>query len=255
MKKLFAFFLFSVCLSQHSAAQTETITVPVVDKTGAASPFQVSGGSVLQETLHGNELEWSWGQRVAIKNVSSKPIVLFVATLSEIGPHPRGLRAAPGDGSTYVLEDDRFFTENLIRPGESITLRDTEPGVPNVGCCIEPMVQKSDPTAQYYLHFVQFADGSVFGDPAEARDALALRETILLGLRELNNSYSERGEQGFTAKLKEESPFSATAPFKQILAQYSGSGVQAALDKARQILATAEEHAAMVARATSTLGN
>jgi hypothetical protein len=111
--------------------------------------------------------------------------------------------------------------------------------------------ENSDPTAEFYLRFVQFADGSTFGDPAEARDVLALRETILRGLRELNQSYAEHGVQGFTAKLKEQSPFSATAPFSQILTKYSEGGVQAALDKARQILAPAGQHAAMIAGATT----
>jgi len=238
------FLLCVLCLSRSSAAQQETITVPLIDKTGAGSPFQVSGRFVLQESLHGNQLEWSWGQKVAVKNVSDKPIMLFVATLTEIGRYPRCQHAAPGDGPTYVLEDDRFFTEKLIRPSESLTLRDTEPGSPNVGCCVNPLAKKSDPVAQYYLHFVEFADGSTFGDPLEAQDVLALRETILRGLRELNQSYSEHGEQGFTAKLKEQSPFSATVPFRQILTTYGEGGARAAIDRAKQILTVAERHAA-----------
>jgi len=55
-------------------------------------------------------------------------------------------------------------------------------------------------------------------------------------LRELNLSYAEHGEQGFTVKLKGQSSFSATAPFGQILAKYNEGGVQAALDKARRKL-------------------
>ncbi len=250
MRIPFIFLLCALCLCRSSAAQLEAITVPVIDKTGAASPFQVSGRFLLQEAVHGNQLEWSWGQKVAVKNVSGKPVLLFVATLTEIGRYPKGQHAAPGDGPTYVIEDDRFFSENLIRPGESLTLRDTEPGAPSVACCINPLAEKSDPAARYHLGFVQFADGSTFGDPAEARDALALRETILRGLRELNESYAEHGEQGFTAKLKEQSPSSATAPFRQILTKYRESGVQAALDEAREILATAEQHASMIGGAT-----
>ncbi len=243
--------LCALCLSRSSTAQTEVIPVPLIDRTGAASPFEVSGSLSLQESVHGNQLEWSWGQKVAVKNVSGKSVLLFVVTLTEIGRHSKGQHAAPGGGPTYVLEDDRFFSDNLIRPGGSLTLRDTEPGTPEVACCINPLAENSDPTAEFYLRFVQFADGSTFGDPAEARDALAMRETILRGLRELNQSYAEHGKQGFTAKLKEQSSFSATAPFGQILAKYSDGGAQAALDKARQILATARQHAAMIAGATT----
>lgn len=251
MRLRFTLLLCVLWLSRPSTAQMELITVPLNDKTGAASPFEVSGRFLLREAVHGNQLEWSWGQKVAVKNISSKPILLFVATLTEIGRYPKGQHAAPGDGPTYVIEDDRFFSENLIEPRESLTLRDTEPGAPNMACCINPMAEKSDPTAEYYLRFVQFADGSTFGDPAEARDAFALRDTILRGLRELDRSYAEHGEQGFTTKLKEQSSFSATAPFKQILAKYNEAAVEVALDKARQILATAEQHAAMIAATTT----
>jgi hypothetical protein len=51
--------------------------------------------------------------------------------------------------------------------------------------------------------------------------------------------------------LKPGFEWAATAPFGQILAKYNEGGVQAALDKARQILATAGQHAAMIARATT----
>ena len=243
MRIPFVLLLCALCLSRPAVSQPETITVPLLDKSEIGSPFQVSGRFVLEESLHGNQLEWSWAQKVAVKNISDKPIMLFVATLTTIGRYPRGQRAAPGDGPTYVIEDDRFFDEKLIRPSESLTLRDTEPGTPEVACCVNPSAKK-DPVAQYYLNFVQFADGSTFGDPLQAQDVLALRETILHGLRELNQSSSEYGEQGFTAKLKEQSPFSATMPFRQILTTYGEGGVRAAIDKAKQILNAAERHAA-----------
>jgi hypothetical protein len=245
--------LCALCLPRFSTAQTEVIPVPLIDNSGADSPFEVSGSLLLREAVRGNQLEWSWGENVAVKNISSKPILLFVVTLTELGRHPApaGRHSAPGNGPTYQLEDDRFFGENLIQPGESLTLRDTEPGAPNMECCINPLAEKSDPAGEYDLRFVQFADGSTFGDPAEARDVLAWRETILRGLRELNQSYAEHGKQGFTAKLKEQSSFSETAPFGQILAKYNEGGVQTALDKARQILATAGQHAAMIAGATT----
>jgi len=242
-----ALLLCALSLSRSSAAQMETVTVPLIDKTGAASPFQVSGRLLLQEAVHGNQLEWSWGQKVAVKNVSGKPVLLFVATITEVGRYPKGQHAAPGDGPTYVLEDDRFFSENLIRPDESLVVRDADPGAPNVACCINPLAEKSAPTAEFYLRFVQFDDGTTFGDPSEAQDALSMRETILRGLRELDHSYAEHGEQGFTAKLKEQSPFSATAPFGQIMTKYREGGIRLALDTARQILTNAEKHMEAIA--------
>jgi len=254
MKILLTFLVCAFCLSRFSAAQLETITIPLIDKTGAASPFEAGGRFLLEEATHGNQLEWSWGEKVAIKNISSKPVLLFIATITEIGRYPKGQHAAPGDGPTYVIEDDRFFSENLIRPGESLTIRDAKPGTTRVACCIDPLAQRSDPIGQYYLGFVQFADGSTFGDPAEARDALALRETILRGLRELNQAYAEQGEQGFAAMLKEQSPFSATSPFGQIINKYKEGGIGPAIGTTRDMLTTAEKHLAGV-EATDAAGN
>jgi hypothetical protein len=65
MRPLFTLLLCALCLSRSSTAQLEAVTVPMIDKTGAASPFQVSGRLLLQEAVHGNQLELSWGQKVA----------------------------------------------------------------------------------------------------------------------------------------------------------------------------------------------
>jgi hypothetical protein len=102
------------------------------------------------------------------------------------------------------------------------------------------------------LDFVQFADGSTFGDPAGAHDALALRDTIMVGLRELLQSYADGGEEGFAAKLKEPSVVSGTAPYKKILTKFSDIGVLAALGETKQIVAIAEHHAAMIAGTATT---
>jgi hypothetical protein len=208
-------------------------------------------------------LEWSWGENVAVKNVSDKAILFFVATISETGRHSIhvGRQAAPGDGPTYQLEDDRFFNEKLIEPGESLVLRDTKPGTPDVACCVDPLAGTHDPFAEYRLQFAQFTDGSVFGDSAEARQSLAIRQTILSGLRGLLQSYEQGGQSGFVARLKnlidpslapkveEQPPFFTTAICRQITAKYDSDGTAAAIDKTKEIFKIAEKHAAMIGQA------
>jgi len=159
MKILFTVFACILCLSDLAITQRETTIVALVDKTGVDSPFQVSGRFLLRENINGNELEWSWGQKVALTNISGKPILMFVATLGAIGRYPRGQHAAPGDAPTYVIEDDRFFSESVIGKEESFAIRDTEPGSSKVACCIDSLAKRSDPIAECYLRFVQFADG------------------------------------------------------------------------------------------------
>jgi len=229
-------------LAQMVGARPESISVPLVDKTQAGSPIEVSGKVSLQETVAGNQVQWSWGQHVVAKNISGKPILLFTATLTQIGRHPRGKYAGPGDGPTYELGEDRFFAKNAIKPGESLVLRDTTPDTGQLECCINPLDESGQPQAEFQVLFVQFVDGSTFGDVSEAREWLARRATILGGLRGLIKSYSEQGESGFLADVRRQQPWSASLPFADIRKSYDENGLKAAITRAQEILALAENH-------------
>ena len=253
--KLRPILVLLVLLSLVSLAVPEaSFTVPVVDLTGAGSSLQVSGSLTLREAARGNELEWSWGQTVTVQNVSGKPILLFAATLSEIGRHTEGQRAAPGDGATYELQQDRFFNEDLINPGEVLTVRDARPGKPDVACCVNPLAATREPKGEFRLRFVQFADGSTFGDMSEGEGALTLRRTILAGLRQLLQSYAEGGKAGFAAELSKQPAFMSTAPCRQISAKFSDSGAETAIEETKRMLAVAEQHSGMIAGGKLTPG-
>lgn len=79
----------------------EVFTVPFVDKTDAGRPFEVvNGQATLTEILQGNQLVSSWGDRLSLKNISGKAIMLYAVRLQLIGRHNHGLRQGPGDGPT-----------------------------------------------------------------------------------------------------------------------------------------------------------
>jgi hypothetical protein len=252
MRTCFVCLLCALYLPASPALSQDVLTVPLVDKGEAGSPFAVSGNAFLREVVRGNELEWAWGEKVVLKNASDKPILLFVVTLTELGRHNAGQRAGPGNGATYQLGDDRFFNEKLIQTGESLVLRDTTPSRPQVECCINPLAEAREASVDYRLLFVQFADGSTFGDPAEARNALTLRQSIVNNLRELLQSHAALGDSGFAAKLQEHSDISGTVPGRQILLKYADGGVRGALGETERILAIAERHATMIAGHTTT---
>jgi len=265
MKLPLAVLLFALCLYSFPCLPQDVFSVPIVDKSDAGAPFEVSGGATLREFALSNQLDWSWGEKVAIRNISDKKILLFVATITEIGRHSvsSGHRRALGDGPTYQLEDDRFFSDKLIEPGASLVVRDTSPGAPDSACCIDPLAETHEPSAEYRLEFAQFADGSIFGDRAKAQGSLAIRRTILRGLHQLLESYEQGGEAGFTKALgnlrsgptgsgpspsqEEQPPFFTTAICRQILGSYDSDGTRAALDKAQKILKIAEAHDAVIA--------
>jgi hypothetical protein len=241
-------FLCVLCLVQLSAAQhKERINVPFVDNTLQGSPFELTTGRVvLEETAAGNQLQSSWGEKVAVKNTSEKPILLVVATLSLVGRHNHGQRRGPGGGVTYVVADDRFFRADVIKPGDTLVLHDTEPDRGQTECCINPLEPANEPKAEFQVRFVQFVDGSTFGDPSQAKDDLAMRASIFKGLRQLVQSSSQRGEQGFLAETKRQTPWSNTFIFGDIWTSYEQKGFADTVARAQQILAVAESHEASI---------
>ena len=157
MRLRFTLLLCALCLSRSSAAQMEVITVPLIDKTGAASPFQVSGRLLLQEAVHGNQLEWSWGQKVAVKNVSGKPVLLFVATLTEIGRHPKGQHTAPGDGPTYLPRGRQVLQREPSSAGRIADAPRHRAGIPRRSMLHQPIgrEQRSDRGVLFALRTVR----------------------------------------------------------------------------------------------------
>lgn len=230
--------------AQSSAAQHEETNVPFVDKSSAGNPLEVTGQILLQETVEGNHVESSWGEKVVAKNMSAKPILLLVTSLTLIGRHNRGVLRGPGDGPTYIASDDRFFNKNALQPGEFLVLRNTKPDKSQVECCVSPSEHGSDPKAEFRVRFVQFADGSTFGDSSEAKNELTVRAMIFDGLRGLIKSYSEQGESGFLADMRRQQPWSASSPFADIRKSYDENGLSAAIARAQEILAVAENHEA-----------
>jgi hypothetical protein len=235
-----------LCLAQVSASQPEPIRVSFVDETGTGSPIKATGQISLREVVAANQLGFSWGEKVLAKNISSKPVLLLVTSLTEVGRHSRGALRGPGDGPTYMLSDDRFFNETVIQPDEVLVLRDTTPDKMHFECCVNPLARDSEPKAVFRVRFVQFVDGSSFGDPAEANDDLELRAMIFAGLRKLAQSYRDHGDAGFLAEMKRDSPWSATLPLAAINTRYKQDGVAAGIACAQQILGRAERHEASI---------
>jgi len=248
-----AVLLVSLCgvLCVPLAAQDDAINVPLTDATVGTSPFEVHGSALIHEVVLGNQLEWSWGENVVVKNVSDKPVLLLMATLAEAGRHPaRERHAALGDGPRYTLTQDRFFSDSAIQPAESVVLRDMKPGTPARDCCVNPMDETREPRAEFKILFVQFTDGSVFGDPAAAAQVLGTHKMILEALRQLGQSQPEGGEESFAAKLEEKCISLGSSVCSRISAALEGGGTLAALAEARRSLAVAEEHEAAIRKKT-----
>src|SRR5438270_10592389 len=98
-------------LSQTSRSQQKQFDVPVDNSPVAESPIGATGTVSVRETVAGNQVESLWEENVVAKNISDKPIILLIGVLDAVGPH--------SDGG-YRLIIDRFFSQDVIRPGDTL---------------------------------------------------------------------------------------------------------------------------------------
>jgi len=219
-----------VLLSSRSLAQQTPIAIPFEDTSVAGSPIEVTGKISVREMIAGNQVTSRWEENVNARNISNKPILLLIGELVEIGPH--------SSNGGMLISIDRFFYQNVIQPEASIRLASGVKG--HDECCINPLEEARDPKADFRVLFVQFLDGSTFGDPASAEDVLASRTSTLHGLQELARTYLEHGEPQFQAQLEQAQ--GGSGEIYGIRRTKKQKGVGAAVSEVREMLAIGEEH-------------
>ncbi len=170
--------VLSFCLTRSAWPQL-TYTVPIVDKSDPRSPLKISGTASFTELIVANSVKSSSTFKVDARNVGDKAIILVLAYVDEDGPH--------GVGTHQVIQRDHFFWGN-IAPRESLVLARGDPGRRTSACCVSPRGPANEPKAEVRVQYVQFIDGSTFGDETTAKDILGTRSAILDALRRLDNA-------------------------------------------------------------------
>ena len=170
--------VLSLCLVRSAWSQL-TYTVPVVDKSDSGSPLKISGTASFTELIVANSVKASSTFKVDARNVGEKAIILVLVYVDEAGPH--------GVGTYHVIQRDHFFWGN-IAPGESIALARGPLAKRPSACCISPRGPANEPKAEIRVQYVQFMDGSTFGNETTAKDILGTRSAILDALRRLDNA-------------------------------------------------------------------
>lgn len=128
-----------------------------------------------------------------------------------------------------------------------MVVRNSKPGADQVQCCVNPLERASNPQAEFAVTFVQFLDGSHFGDPSSVRDELATRAAILGGLRGLVAAYARNAPRAFENEAQQQAPWHNSSIFCQIFGRYKQAGAESAIALARETLAVAETHDADLA--------
>jgi hypothetical protein len=170
--------VLSLCFTGSAWSQL-TYTVPVMDKSDPRSPLKISGTASFTELIVANSVKSSSTFKVDARNVCDKAIILVLAHFDETGPH--------GVGTHHVIQRDQFFWGN-IAPRESLVLARSRPGRRTSACCVSPLGPANEPKAEIRVQYVQFIDGSTFGDKTTAKGILHTRSAILDALRRLDNA-------------------------------------------------------------------
>jgi hypothetical protein len=164
------------------------------------SPIQIAGYVTFQDNPAENYR--SYWVHASAKNTSKKGIAARSASLETAG----------GSGPKLDFNElhDFFFTGDVLAPSEV-------DGLPTESCPIRlvlkvsngnPYTETPDATAPsttafVRVKFVQFTDGSIWGDQDEAAKLQGERRETLQKIKSLQQIYSEQGERAFMDALAE----------------------------------------------------
>jgi len=178
---------------------------------------------------------YSYQVHASAMNASNRDVLLMVMHFEASSGR------APGFDLTYQRE--YFFSKNPLESGASETV-DGSPssfsgpivnGVPSIATA------KSTPEATVQVEFVQFSDGSTWGEPEAARDILKTRRASLRRLLVLQHTYEESGEQAFVDELSKE-PLLPCVNLAKSACKDDGDYSWCALDRLRGMLDAARNH-------------
>jgi len=219
-------------------AVAQVAVVPITDASPSASPIHNTGTVTLsQVTLPSGMVTLSHKDNWTVKNVSNKPVMAFVESLRMVY------------ASGYTIERnakyEAFFGPNgILAPGInfdgllSIESSRTEPG------------RKADslqrqPECEATVRWVQFADGTTFGDSGYGEQFLADRSAIWSALRRLKHVYAADGVNGFARQLEQRAAEPGVDAYLAHLRDLQQKrGPQKAIEALQEHLAAAEERAA-----------
>ncbi|MCI0423007.1 MAG: hypothetical protein L0312_27920 [Acidobacteria bacterium] len=224
------FLLVIACLLPRVAAQSQSLQV--VDRTEGASPVTVSGTVTISEQVSGDQVNYSLEESVSATNVSDKTILTMVAWLDV------SFTKAPN--AHIVKQYECFFAPDVIKPGETHILSTPQPA--SMRDNFDPAAPLKEAKAEFRAVYIQFLDGSVFGDPAAAKDMLRIRKEAEKALWYLNKVYREKGAQAFVAELQEPNPTAEVDTLLENVRQAQRElGTAEAVRRVQGMLTTAEQ--------------
>jgi hypothetical protein len=231
---LVTIFLLVAC----GMAQEQAITI--VDESASSSPVKLSGIVTFSGSQAANTRLAKQAETLTATNISGKPIIAMSVRLDTTDPS--------GYEATSFGSSDYFFQAGGISPGER---RRMLPGTP-VTMDIPAQLTRlgTTPTAKGRVLFVQFVDGSTWGNEKDFAELTDGRRHTYERLQQLVSIYTASGDDAFRQALLEDQSITnhyTRSKLAHLRDTLSSSGVPAALAGIKQSLAAADAHKDLMA--------
>jgi len=205
------------------------MVVPISDSSPFGSPLWNSGVATVSEVVVGTGAVMHHTEEWTARNNSAKSIVAVVETLRV---HYRN-----GRDAEEAFEHEGFFGPELVKPGDKIQFTSVPPTLDSKATVSQ---SSRPPACEVIVRWVQFADGSSFGDVTYAKDLLWSRRVIWKELKRLQDVFTAQGPAQFSLQLQQRTGTEADGYLEHLRNLQLSQGTQAAIDSLRMHLATAE---------------
>ncbi len=227
------------CFLTLSLTALATVTVPVVDRSPADCPFSYTGTVTLLEHVGLDNTYEGYAGDLAIRNNSGKAVVAVVTTV--LVHYSNGLNATQED------IEENFWTPTPDLPGQEFTtpLSAVRPNAltekPVSGRTAESVgLRPQPPSVEVIARWVQFADGSSWGDKQnqQVQETLDRRRRDIDTMRRLANMYDTQGPEAFAREIEQLPPGSFAYYLRALLKKQGNS--QLVIEKLRMRLQVAD---------------
>ncbi|MGA2234436.1 MAG: hypothetical protein ABSG23_03110 [Terriglobales bacterium] len=218
-----------------SAICSGQIKMRLQDISVKGSPLHVSGAMLFEDDAS-KAVRYSYQVEGSIANMSGRGVVLVVIHFASSGVN--------GPSLDYTYQNDDFFSSDILQPGKderfhSSPLRFGAPTV-NGHPVPDDLDARSAPVATAQAMFVQFIDGSTWGDADLGREPLVVRNQTLTELRRLQRVLAQEGEQALKNELsKSENLLPCISAVMDICSDKAASCLAAGL---RSMIEAARQH-------------
>jgi hypothetical protein len=174
-----------------SLAQTVEVTLPLTPREPPGAPVEFTGTITALENVATSR--YSYDGQATATNLTEKGICLLALRVKASGL----IRSELSETGFH----DFFFAKSLLAPGNSQKISVGVAPQGTVGGNITPKAAPPDAVANLKLLFVQFSDGSTWGDSTVAAKTLKDRQAAFDAMKSLLATYQLKGEKEFITEL------------------------------------------------------